>query len=391
MKEGEWSDWQALRFPMKPGLGEFSAICRLYLRKAHPFLELYVSPLDFDPAEAAAKISTPASYARNLARDLGRFYTQGMPEDTSALSAGVLSDDEFRQQSTFVLEESMRLLRHELGRFRDGFLFSYFSTLDLNSHAFWRCIDPDHPSYTAALAARHGDFLPWLYGRMDDAVGLALERADDDTMVVVLSDHGFTSFRRQFNLNSWLMDQGYATPRTGAERGETEMFGDALWDGTRAYGLGMNSLYVNLRGREPGGIVAPGDEADRLKDELIERLTAVRDPKNGERAIAAVYRPERLYSGPRLDRAPDLIVGYNPYYRASWETVLGKYPREVFADNRSPWSGDHCMDSRFLSGVLFANRRLASEGAALWDMAPSILSYFGAPVPRVMKGHSVLT
>lgn len=391
LREGEWSEWITLRFPMLPPFVETTGICRLYAKRVHPQCELYVSPINFDPANPAMPISTPHDYAAELAKALGNFYTQGMPEDTAALSSGVFDDDEYREQALFVTEESMRLYEHELRRFRAGFFYAYFSTLDLNSHAFWRTLDSEHPLYTPELAARHGDFLPRLYERMDQAIGMALAAADDRTWVLVVSDHGFCSFRRQFHLNSWLMDNGYARPLEPRERGQDAFFSNVDWTRTRAYGLGINGLYLNIKGREPEGIIAPGDEAERLRTELIERLLALRDPETGEQVIAGVYRPEDIYSGPYVGKAPDLIVGYNVNYRASWKTVLGSYPFATIEENRDPWSGDHCMDPQFIPGVLLSSLPLTGEQPALMDLAPTIFAAADVPVPPACTGRTLLT
>ncbi len=387
LREKEWSPWAEVSFPLMPPVAHVSAICRFYLKQTRPNLELYVTPVNIHPEEPAMPIATPPGYARELVSRQGLFYTQGLPEDTSALTSGVFDDDEFRKQSTDVFDEQMRFARLELDRFTDGFLFIYFSTLDLNSHAFWRCIDRKHPLYTPELARRHGDYLPSLYARIDEAVGLALQHIDEDSLLLVVSDHGFGSFRRQFNLNSWLMNEGYAKPKNRLDRGQASYFADTDWTQTKAYGLGINSLYLNLKGREPDGIVAPGEEAERVKAELIARLEGLRDPATGEPVIAKVHRPEDIYTGPCVALAPDLIVGYAENHRASWDTILGKYPQEVLLDNMSPWSGDHCMDASFLPGVLLCNRPLTGASPALQDMAPTILSAFGVPVPREMKGR----
>jgi len=390
LREGDWSEWVTLQFPMIKYIAETSGICRFYLKKAHPHLELYVTPLNIDPANPAMSISTPDDYAEKLTREVGKYYTQGMPEDTAALSSGVFNDDDYRQQATMCVEENMKLFEHEFDRFDRGFFYCYFSALDLNSHAFWRCIDKDHPLYTPELAKQHGDFLPWLYSRMDDAIGKALERADERTLLFTVSDHGFQSFRRQFNLNSWLMDNGYATARNPRERGYSSFFQDTDWGGTKAYGLGINSLYLNIRGREPDGTVNAGDESESLRDELIARLTAVRDPENGEPVITRVFKPEEVFSGPYVKNAPDLIVGYNKNYRASWDTILGSYPKDVLLDNLDPWSGDHCMDPQFLSGVMLSNKKIAADTPALSDMAPTILEAVHLPVSKESTGKNVL-
>ena len=390
LRRGEWSPWVPVEFPMIRHVADVSGICRFYLKRTRPHLELYISPINIDPADPTMPISTPADYSRDLVRSVGRFYTQGMPEDTSALSSGVFSDDDYRSQATECFEESARIARYELDRFNEGFLYLYFSSMDLDSHAFWRCIDKQHPLYSEAVTRRHGDFLPWLYGQIDELVGRAMKHIGEDGMLLLMSDHGFVSFRRQFNLNGWLMDHGFSAPVNRFDRGQTGFFMNTDWRRTSAYGLGINSLYLNIRGREPDGTVAPGEEAERVRQDLIDQLLAVHDPQNGERVISNVYRPEAIYSGPYTAAAPDLIVAYNENYRASWDTILGKYPREHLLDNMDPWSGDHCMDSTFLPGVLLTNRPIIADSPALLDLAPTILNSFGLPIPPEMIGKVVI-
>jgi len=386
LKEGEWSDWIHLRFPLLPHMTDVAVICRFYLKKARQPFALYVTPLNLDPAEPALPLSTPADYSRELAGRIGPFYTQGLPADTSALSSGVFNDTRYREQATFVLNEERRMFESEFARFQEGFFFSYFCSLDLNSHMFWRTLDPKHPAYSPELAREQGDFLPWLYSQMDAVIGQAAKRVSDDTLLIVMSDHGFGSFRRQFNLNSWLMDNGYAPLLRGARRGHDAYFTDIQWDRTRAYGLGINSLYLNLRGRELHGSVSPGASAEGLKKELIAKLLAVSDPDSGEAVISHVYQPSEIYSGPCSGLAPDLVIGYAPGYRASWDTILGKYPKEHVLDNKDAWSGDHATDSANVPGVLLASRKLALEKPALVDLAPGILQTLGAPRPEGMTG-----
>lgn len=390
LKEGEWSEWVPVKFAMMRRLAGIRGICRFYLKAAQNELELYVSPVNIDPAAPAMPISTPPGYSRQLAERLGPFYTQGMPEDTSALSAGALDDDEYCHQASYVLDENTRIFEDNISRFGGGFLFHYFSSLDLNSHVFWRTLDPGHPLYTPALAQKHGGFLPSLYERIDTVIGRAMKRCGDEALLMIVSDHGFGSFRRQFNLNSWLLDNGYAKAVQGALRGDTDNFQDVEWSGTRAYGLGINGLYLNMAGREPNGTVQPGEGAEALTTELIARLGDARDPATGDRIVSRVCRPRDIYSGPYTDRAPDLLVCYNRNYRASWDTILGRYPREHVLDNTDAWSGDHTQDSNFLPGVFLCNRKIRAEYPALLDLAPSILTEFGAPVPKEMTGKSIV-
>ena len=267
------------------------------------------------------------------------------------------------------------MFHSEFPRFKEGFFFFYFSSLDQNSHAFWRTLDPTHPLYTPELAAAHGDYLPWLYEDMDRVLGEALAVAGPDTLVIALSDHGFGSFKRQFNLNSWLLENGYAENVPGAERGGADFFGDVKWGGTKAYGLGINSLYLNVAGREPEGTVKPAAfGAERA--ELARKLEAVVDPETGGRPIHRVFFPEQVYSGPETVHAPDLVIGSHRGWRASWDTILGKYPRAVYLNNLDPWSGDHCIDPLFCSGCLFSNRQLGLERPRLEDLSAVILKAF---------------
>ncbi|MDB5390326.1 MAG: type phosphodiesterase/nucleotide pyrophosphatase [Planctomycetaceae bacterium] len=388
LSEGEWSDWIVVRFSLVPYAVEVSGICRLYLKSVREPFGLYVSPVNINPADPAVPISTPPDYSRHLVRELGYYYTQGMVEDTHALSAGVLNAAEYRQQAMFVHAERLRFFEHELGRFQRGFLFYYFSTLDLSCHVFWRTLDPGHPLYSRELAASQGDFLPALYEKVDQAIGLAMERIGPDDWLIVMSDHGFTSFRRQFNLNSWLLDEGYLRTQGAPARSGSTLFPGVDWSRTKAYGVGINSLYLNRQGRESQGLVRP-DEIEALTQELITRLKAVKDPENGKPVIANVFRASDVYTGPHAEEAPDLILGYHPNYRASWDTILGGFPREHILDNTDAWSGDHCVDPAFVPGVLLSSRAISSQKPRIEDLAPTILSAFGVPIPAEMTGHDL--
>lgn len=386
LKEGEWSDWIVVQFPLIPYAVEVTGICRLYLKSVHKPFGLYVSPVNINPADPSIPISTPPDFSRHLVRELGYFYTQGMVEDTHALSAGVLSSDEYRQQALFVHDERLRFFQHELSRFEQGFFFYYLSTLDLSSHAFWRTIDTGHPLYSAELAALQGDFIPSLYEKVDQAVGLARQRLGAEDWLMVMSDHGFTSFRRQFNLNSWLLDEGYLRTRGAPVRAGSTLFQNVDWQRTLAYGVGINGLYLNVRGREKEGSVDPAQQ-DALASELVTRLQAVKDPDTGLAVISKVFKTSEIYSGPHVAEAPDLIVGYHRNYRASWDTILGGFPRQQILDNTDTWSGDHCVDPAFVPGVLLSSRPLTDQRPGLEDLAPTILSAFGVPIPASMTGR----
>ncbi len=390
LREKEWSDWIVVKFPLVPYAVEVSGICRFYLKSVHRPFALYVTPININPADPSLPLSTPPDYSRQLVKELGYYYTQGLVEDTHALSASVLDAEEYRQQALFVHEERMRFFEHELARFRDGFLFYYFSTLDLSCHMFWQTIDENHPRYSTEDAKKHGDFIRSLYERVDHAIGLAMEQLDDKTWLMVMSDHGFTSFRRQFNLNSWLLENGLLRTRRAPVRNGSTDFQDVDWTRSRAYGLGLNGLYLNRAGREKWGPVRDA-EATALENDLIRQLQQFRDPVTGEKVIANVFRAADVYSGPYVNLAPDLLIGYHRHYRASWDTILGGFPSQIVSDNTNAWSGDHCIDPQFVPGVLLSNRPLVEPVPRLEDLAPTILDGFQVPVPETMTGRVLST
>jgi len=389
LREGEWSDWVRVEFQLIPFFGNIKGMCRFYLKQAHPRFQLYVSPINIDPADPALPISTPSSYSRFLSDETGEFHTQGIAEDTKALSDGVLDDKEYLQQSRTVLAEHRRIFDAEFPKFKQGVFFFYFSSLDLNSHMFWRLMDPQHPEYDATLAAENGSAIEDFYQQVDQVLGEVLPRLDDQTTLLVLSDHGFAPYNRSFNLNTWLLNTGYIKLKGGAVSDTSEPLGNVDWSQTRAYGIGLNGLYLNLRGRESNGIVEPGTQADNLMAELRAKLLDVQDPKSKQHVITRVDLASEAYQGPYARSGPDMLVGYNRGYRAGWQTILGSFPAQELEDNTNPWSGDHCMDYTLVPGVLLSNRKIAASTPALTDIAPTIFAEFGIAKTQGMIGQSV--
>lgn len=390
LREGEWSDWVQVKFTLIPGLESATGICRMYLKQLNPFFELYVSPINIDPSEPPLPLSTPPEYTHELWKQMGFFYTQGIAEDTKALSDRVLTDGEYLEQAKIVLAEQSRLFDLELARFHNGLLFAYFSSLDQNSHMFWRGFDKNQPAYDPEVAAQYGGTLEWFYGQIDQVLGKALTKVDRNTTLMVLSDHGFAPYDRSFNLDTWLLQNGYIALKPNHAAGQGDLFNDVDWPHTRAYGLGLNGLYLNLRGRERWGPVGPGAEAQALMNEIRDKLLAVRDPATGLAPISRIDKAEDVYTGSYVREAPDLVVGYNRGYRAGWETVLGQFTTEVLEPNAEPWSGDHCIDYTLVPGVLLSNRRILVRAPALTDIAPTILAEFGITEPKDMVGRPVL-
>ena len=389
LREGEWSNWIRVEFRLMPLFANVKGMCRFYLKQAHPRFQLYVSPINMDPADPALPISTPSSYSHLLTDEAGEFHTQGIAEDTKALSDGVLDDKEYLQQARTVLAEHRRIFDAEFPKFNQGVFFFYFSSLDLNSHMFWRLMDPGHPEYDATLAEQNGSAIADFYQQMDQVLGEVLPHVDDRTLLLVVSDHGFAPYYRSFNLNTWLLNNGYIRLKSNGAADSSEPFANVDWAQTRAYGLGLNGLYLNLRGREKDGIVKPGAQSDSLMAEIRAKLLAVQDPRSKQQVITRVDLASEAYQGPYARSGPDMLVGYNRGYRAGWQTILGAFPPEELEDNSNPWSGDHCMDYTLVPGVLLSNRKIVAKTSALTDIAPTILAEFGIAKGKGMIGQSV--
>ena len=380
LKRGEYSPWIKLPFRIAPG-ATVHGIARFLITEVEPEFSLYVTPVQIDPEAPALPISHPACYAVYLAKLLGSFATVGMAEDTWALNEGVIDEAAFLEQAYLTMRERQAMFEHALEHTPRGVVACVFDTSDRVQHMFYRFLENDSASpWRGAIAD--------LYQRMDGLVGKAMEATDSDSILFVLSDHGFCSFRRAVDLNAWLLRHGYLALAGGASE-SGRYFQGVDWSRTRAYCLGLGGFYLNLKGRESCGIVTPGAEAEALKRELIEKLSNLRDDERDEIAIRRVYATDTLYRGPYLDAAPDFIVGYNEGYRTSWDAAVGKVGATVIADNLKAWSGDHCVDPVLVPGVLFCNRKIDAEDPGIEDMAPTALRLFGVEPPAWMDGKPV--
>ena len=339
----------------------------------HPYLRLYVSPVNIDPEDPALPISTPPAYSRSLAESLGPFYTQGIAEETAAFRAGLFSRAEFLTQSRKVLADSLRMFRYELDRYQGGLLFYYFSSVDQNSHMLW---------------GRYDDDLLEIYRGVDSAIGDAMAKAGGDTSLVILSDHGFARFDRAVHLNTFLMREGLLTLDDPSSVGDAELFAHVDWSRTKAYAIGLNGIYLNLEGRENGGIV-PESERREVLDQIARRLKEFKDPVSGQNVVDQVYFPEQAFRGRNLRNSPDLFVGFRRGFRASWQTALGAVPGVTLEDNTQAWIGDHCMASDEVPGVLLSNRKVRAPAPQLYDITATILSEFGVRKPANMIGQTV--
>lgn len=377
LQQGEWSEWVPVEFEMIPYVQSINATARFFLKEIRPEFELYVSPINLDPAAPLMPISTPVGYATELAEATGRFYTQGMPEDTNALNEGVFNNADFMTQAAMVHTEIRNQFDYVLNEFRGGFLFYYFGNLDQVSHMMWRAMDPEHPAHDPIADAPYANAVIDRYVDVDDFIGETLGKLPENTTLVVMSDHGFTSWRRAMNLNTWLLENGYITLINPRRVTGIPYFGNVDWESTEAYAVGLNGVYINLRGREANGSVMPLDQ-DTLSAEIAEKLLSFIDPITGEQAVTKVYHRDEVFAaGGYLDIGPDLIVGFAKGVRGSNESALGEFSTETIFDNDHPWSGDHLMDHETVPGVLFSSRPLQRVVTSLQKLAGVLLAEFG--------------
>ena len=389
VREGTWSDW--LRVKFKTGmLQSVRGMVRFYLVQTDPVVELYASPVNFDPEGPPFPISAPTYYAADLADELGTFYTTGMVEDHHGLNNERFSEEAYLQQCEEVLQERARMMRYELARMDEGFFFCLFDTPDRLQHMFWRFREQEHPANREGQARGFERVIEEHYRACDEIVGQALQYADDETLFVVLSDHGMNSYQRGLNINTWLYENGLLALTNGMRPGDDagDFFRSVDWSRTRAYALGLSGIYLNLKGREERGIVEEG-EAEALKQQISQGLTGLADPEREQVAVRRVVTREQVYHGPYAGESPDLLVNFGEGYRVSWGTTLGGVPTGLFEDNTKKWSGDHMIDPALAPGVLFMNQPFNPD-ADMVDLAPTILAALKVSKGENMEGESLL-
>ncbi len=386
---GRYSPWIALTF--KRGRTKVHGIARFLLKGVAGEFCLYVTPLNLDPAHPDMPLSWPKSFSIYLAKLIGPYATLGLAEDTWGLSEGVLSDDDFETQTRDIHTEREAMFFESLRLIRRGFLVCVFDITDRMQHMFIRRPPQPDPEKPLAVDEEADERINRVYELCDALIGRTMRKLGKKDLLLVLSDHGFTAFRRCVHLNAWLRDNGYLVEKPEALRKQdSDYFANVDWERTRAYSFGLAGVYLNLKGREARGIVSPGAEAAALTAELRDKLAELSDPLTGKRIIRTVYEGAKVYSGPYTANAPELIIGWRSGYRHSWETAVGATGGEVFSDNEDKWCGDHCMDRLEVPGVLFCNRRIAWEDHPphLADFAPSMLKLWNIEPPRYMDGKA---
>ena len=398
LKPGQWTGWVNFVFPFNPII-KLRGISRFHLISVQPEIKLYLSPINFDPRSLPPgfRVSTPANWAPQLAKEQGLYKTIGWQIDTWAISEGFATEKIFWDDMEWTVTQARKMFHSFLQR-DDDLIVQCFEFPDRVGHVFWRIVDPKHPAYDAKLAAEWGDALLKSYQLMDAIVGDAMESAKKkNAVLLVASDHGFASFRKHVHYNTWLVMNGYMTLRSGVEVKERnvemlfdsgEFWENVDWSKTRAYAMGLGEMYVNLKGRESKGIVEPGAEYDALKKELKERLVAMVDPETLEHPVRRVLTREEAYKKFDPNMIPDLVVMNNDGYRVSWQTSLGGVPKQVFEPNKNVWSGDHCsVDPEIVKGIFFTNQKLQTARAPyIADVYPTVLGRLGVKLPYEVDG-----
>jgi predicted AlkP superfamily phosphohydrolase/phosphomutase len=363
-------------------------------------LRIYLSPISLDPRHPPIPVSQPPAYSAQVARRIGLYKTLGWPEDTWALNEEKIDERIFLEDLHETFNRQREVVFDALRQTDPELFLTVFQSTDKIQHMFWRLIDPKHPMYNRRLADQYGGEIEKVYMRADSLAGDFLGRARrDGGIVIVLSDHGFASFRKAVNINTWLVRNGYMTLTKMdpvRDRNLEDLFGRGTfwpnvdWSKTRAYALALGQIYINLKGREKQGAVAPGAEYEAVRNEIVAKFSALKDPDTSEPVVRRMFKREDIFKGPYFSEAPDLVVGFHEGYRVSWQTSLGGIPPEIIEPNERRWSADHCsVDPELVPGVFFCNRAIASPTARIEDIAPTVLKRLGIAPPADMDGHDL--
>jgi predicted AlkP superfamily phosphohydrolase/phosphomutase len=398
LKTGAWSSWIDVTFEINFFV-RVHGMVQLYLINANNELQLYVSPANFDPNAPPVPISSPSGLSADLFKELGTYRTLGWAEATNPLREKRIDEKAFMDDLFRAFDDRARVILNRLARSDWDLLVGVIESTDRVQHMMFRLLDPTHPAYDKAEAAEFGDSIQRVYQRADEFVGQVMAGMPPGTTLMIVSDHGFHEWRKAVNLNTWLVQNGYMTiqgQQPDAKKlddlfGGGEYFENVDWAHTRAYSMGLGQIYFNLRGREGKGIVSTGQEYVQLGDELVSKLTGTLiDPETHQHIVRHVYKRDDVYSGEYLANAPDLQLGFEDGYRVSWQTTLGGSPQGILYPNVDRWSGDHCgFDPEITQGVLLVNRPIAAGSPRIIDIAPTVLKFFGVPIPKGLDGKAL--
>ena len=394
LKEHTWSEWVDWDIPVTPYFS-IRAVSRFYVLEAGAQVRVYMTCLQFDPREPYMRFSTPADYAASLVERYGLFKTVGWDFDTHALREGGMTEEMFLEDVATTMAWRERLVLDEIDRGEFDILVAACTGTDRVAHMFWRFRDPKHPLYTEEGAKKFGTVVEDTYKHMDETVGKVVAKLAPDDLLLIISDHGFHSFRVGFNVNTWLVRNGYLavkgqTDPALASKPRSFDLNGYDWTKSKAYGLTLGGIFINQRGREGGGIVAP-EESVALMKELKDKLLQVTYPETNEKVFDQVYtRDEMPVSA--SENAPDIQLGFADGFQVGKKSSTGAAPVELFELNNDKWSGEHAASSRESTpGILFSNKPLPSgDGASILDIGPTALAYTGCPPMAQARGKSLV-
>lgn len=380
------SHWVKLQF--KAGLVKISGVTQLVLSGTDP-VRLYISPINIDPESPSMVVSHPRIFSVYLSKLLGSFATLGMVEDTTAVNEKVLSETNFLDQVYNAQLEREQVFFDTLKKLKKGLIVQVFEATDRIQHMFWRYMkDSGSPAPHASKDERVRQAIYNSYKAMDDFLGKLLTFLKEEDCLLIVSDHGFNAFNRGFHLNSWLYKEGYLVLKEGKTRSD-KWYADVDWTKSKAYGQGLNGLFLNMEGREKYGIVKKGQEAETLKAEIIKKLMKAKDPETGQPVVKKAWNREDLYRGPYVQNSPDVVLGYNIGIRVSWESSVNFVGKEIFSDNTRMWSGDHAFTRDQVPGIFFSNKKIAETNPSLMDISPTVLSVLGIKPPPFIDGRDL--
>jgi predicted AlkP superfamily phosphohydrolase/phosphomutase len=400
LKAGEWSPWVPLVFKVN-FVVKIHGMVQFHVIRADRELQIYASPVNLDPRTPPIPISKPDDFSARLADQIGLYRTIGWAEATWPLNVDRFDEAAFLYDCDRAFDDREKIILKSLERDDWDLFVAAIETTDRISHMMWRLTDTRHPMYDAGLASKYGDSIEKIYRRADDLVGKLRAKLPRDAVFMVMSDHGFHSFRRGVNLNTWLVQNGYQRFE-GQEsqklslddlsnRGMGRFWQGVDWSKSRVYAVGLGQLYFNLRGRESQGIVSTGAEYKALQEEIASKLLGLKDPDTGEAVFAAIYRRDDIYKGEYLQFAPDLQVGFNDGYRVGWQDTMGGVSRTIVENNNRKWSGDHCATATEISGgVLFVNRSLTTTKPHIMDLSPTVLKLLEVALPADLDGKPLM-
>lgn len=438
LREGEWADYIPVTFEVA-GAFPVKATAHLHLSQCNEkaddvrfYLPAVTAAADAQPPHMP--ITSPPDFGRELVESVGLFDTIGWSCQTHALKDDELTEPSFLSAIWDTIQWRRRMLLAQLEKPDWRTLFQVFGETDRVCHMMYRFFDEKHPQFKpeeAAKTARFGDreisyrdAIPAVYEEVDKTIGLVMERLETgalgDCTLLVCSDHGFSPFREEVEINAWLIENGFMGLKEGPDGRPTSdksFLSYVDWSKTKAYSIGIGTIYLNLKGREQEGIVDPADY-DKVCDELIAKMRAYRNPNpastNDPQVFADAWKRSQYLSGEYaadirgdvtvnkgspfsfvvqdvcVEGAADIQVGFNYGYRVGWGTAMGdRATKEAVFPNKNRWSGDHTSVHPYLvRGIFLSNRRTAAGTQPhLQDLAPTILAIHGVAVPADMDGR----